>query len=85
MAALSSDNRCAVWAGLMSDLSNERQPIGITKADLRAAIDAVDDWVNANAASFNSAIPQPARASLTTEQKAQLLLAVVRKRFDTGA
>lgn len=58
---------------------------GVVKADLRAAVDAIDQWVSDNAASFNSAIPQPARAALTAAQKAELFLFVVRKRFQVGA
>lgn len=60
------------------------ETIAVTKVDLKAALDGVDDWVNANAASLNAAIPQPARANLTAAQKARLLVWVVRKRFETG-
>jgi hypothetical protein len=56
----------------------------ITKADLAAAINAIDDWVDVNATAFNLAIPQPARAQLTTKQKARLLLYVVRRRFEVA-
>jgi hypothetical protein len=58
---------------------------GLSKIDLRAAIDAADDWVNANAAAFNSAMPLPARTALSTPQKARLLLWVVRWRYLNGA
>ena len=51
------------------------------KAALRAAIDAVDDWLDANATAFNQAIPQPARSALTAAQKLELLYIVARKRF----
>jgi hypothetical protein len=57
----------------------------VTKADLRAAVDAVDAWCETNAASLNTAIPQPARTQLTTKQKAWLLLHVVRKRLEVSA
>lgn len=60
------------------------ETIAVTKTDLKAALDAIDNWVDANAASFNTAIPQPARANLTAAQKARLLMYVVRKRFETG-
>lgn len=60
------------------------ETIAVTKADLKAALDAIDNWVDANAASFNTSIPQPARANLTAAQKARLLLYVVRKRFEGG-
>ena len=45
-------------------------------------MNAIDDWVQANAAAFNTAIPQPARGTLTAKQKVQLLFHVVSKRFD---
>lgn len=85
MAALSDSDRRATWAELMQEWSSLRDPVAITKIDLRAAIDAIDAWVDANAASFNSAIPQPARGGLTSAQKAKLPLFVVRKRFERGA
>lgn len=56
----------------------------ILKADLRAAVNAIDQWVSDNAAAFNTAIPQPARAKLTASQKARLLAAVVLKRYQKG-
>ena len=55
--------------------------VGVTKADLRAAIDAIDTWVDSNAASLNTAIPLPARTSLSASQKAKLLAMVVLRRF----
>jgi len=54
---------------------------GITKVDLRAAVDALDSFLDTNAAAINSAIPQPARGSLTTAQKARLLALVTLRRF----
>ena len=54
----------------------------LAKADLRAAVDAVDDFLDANAATINAAIPQPARGALTTKQKALLLMYVVAKRYN---
>lgn len=81
MATLPEADRAAIWAEFMRDLSSAREPIAVTKGDLRAAFNAVDDWVEANAASLNAAIPQPARAALTRQQKARLLQMVVRQRF----
>lgn len=59
----------------------ERISIGITKADLAAAVAALDAFFDANALAINNAIPQPARSALTTRQKALLVIAVIRKRF----
>ena len=79
---LTTEQRHDLWAELMRELSRQRASISLTKPELRAAVDAVDAWVEANAASYNSAIPQPARGALSAQQKAQLLMYVVTKRFE---
>lgn len=82
MAVLSDNNRAAVCAQLQDEVSNVREALsGVTKADLRAAVNAVDAWVEANAAAYNSAIPQPVRGALTAKQKARLLYLVSLKRL----
>lgn len=86
MAALIPADRLAVGAQFQADASLAREGFGaVVKADIQAAVAAVDDWVVANAASFNTAIPAAARAALTSPQKAHLLLYVVKKRYETGA
>jgi hypothetical protein len=83
MAALSDQDRADTWADFMR-LNTD--PWGaLTKSDLRAALNAVDDWIVANAAAFNTAIPQPARAQLTAPQKARLLQLVAAARYIKGA
>ena len=85
MAVLTDGARVEVWADIMREVSAERQPIGVTKPELRAAVNAIDAWLNDNAAALNSAIPQPARSALTTPQKARLLKAVITRRYLDGA
>ena len=85
MATLSTEQRRALWAELMQELSRDGQTVAITKDDLRAAVDALDTWLDTNAATINTAIPQPARGALTTAQKARLLMFVVRARYTGGA
>jgi hypothetical protein len=82
MAALTAEKRAEVHAGLMRA---NTETVTITKAQLRAAVDAIDQWVSDNAASFNAAIPQPARGALSAAQKSRLLMMVVAKRFAEGA
>lgn len=84
MAVLPDADRKAIWAEFMSELSSERQALGVTKAELRAAFDALDDYLHTNAAAINTAIPQPARGALTSAQKARLLMFVIRKRYLSG-
>jgi hypothetical protein len=86
VAVLPDNDRAAVHAELMADLSTAREPLGaLTKAELRAAVNAADQWANDNAAAYNAALPLPARTVLTAAQKARLLVYVIRKRWLTGA
>jgi len=58
--------------------------VSITKADLRAAFNALDDWFDTNAATLNAVLPVAARTGLSTAQKARLLRAVIAKRYLSG-
>lgn len=82
---LSDADRAALHALFMSDASRSRDPLPLFKADLRSAVDAIDGWADANKASFNAAIPLPARTVLTAAQKADLLVYVVRRRYEEGS
>lgn len=86
MAVMTDPDRAACSTEYQQDASALRDVLaGLTKADIRAAVNAVDQWVNDNASAFNLAIPQPARANLTSTQKARLLVFVARKRYNVGA
>jgi hypothetical protein len=82
---MTTEQRAAATAELIRALSNEQQPHGLTKPELRAAVDAADAWCNSNAAAFNSALPTPARTILTSAQKARLLAWVALHRHTHGA
>ncbi len=85
MAVLSQADREAAWAEFMQNESQDRQPMALIKADLRAAFEAADDWAEANSASFNAAIPLPARNALSPRQKAKLLAMVLQRRYGVVA
>jgi hypothetical protein len=53
---------------------------GCVDPDLRAAIDAADTWADANAGSFNSALPLPARSLMTLSDKTIVLAYVILRR-----
>ena len=53
----------------------------VPKDTARATVDAVDDWLDANANSYNLAIPQPARSIMTAAEKLELLYILARKRW----
>ncbi len=81
MAVLTAAKRRALWREFMDEASAERDPLPLTKAQLRAAVDAVDTWIDDNAASFNAALPAAARSALTARQKARLFFIVAEERF----
>lgn len=85
MAVLPDSDRTAIHAAVMREISKVGESLGLSKADLRAAINAMDAWANDNAAAFNASIPQPARGALTTAQKARLFSAVIRRRYEVGS
>lgn len=83
MAVLSDNDRAAVAAEGMRDPRLGTLP-NMLKANWRAAVNAADQWVSDNAASFNSALPAAARTNMTAAQKALLLMLVVAKRYLSG-
>lgn len=86
MAVMSNADRALVSAEYQRGGNSDTGTFsGVVKADIRAAVNAVDDWAVANAASFNSALPVAARNNLTATQKARLLMFVIKKRYEVGA
>lgn len=83
MAILSDSEREILW-GLFMRQPEPGENMGLAKSDLRNAVNALDDWMNANETLINLAIPQPARSSLSSQQKARLLTYVVQRRFEAG-
>jgi hypothetical protein len=85
MAVLQQADRNDVCAGFQRDISTAREPLtGLTKSQLQAAVDAADQWVSDNAASYNSALPVAARTAMTAAQKSRILRDVLHKRYDKG-
>jgi len=85
MAVLPEADRADVWARLMEDASQRGDGVpNMTKVDWRSVINAVDDWVNANAVNYNAALPQPFRTNATAAQKALVLMWVVQRRYLRG-
>lgn len=83
MAVMSTADRAEVHSEFMRT-PDPGETFGLTKADLLAAGNAVDQWVSDNAASYNTALPQPARTVLSAAQKSRLLALVLRWRYQKG-
>lgn len=78
MAVLTDTQRAEVAAAFMQQA---RGPHTIHKPDIRAAVDGLDSWYDANAVAANQAIPQPARGAMSLEDKALLSNLIVTKRY----
>jgi hypothetical protein len=81
MAVLSEADRVAIWIDYMRQRFAAK---GMTKADLRATVDAADSWADTNAASYNTALPLAARTNLTAKEKAALLMLVILRRYQVA-
>lgn len=81
MALLSSQDRADMVVEISQKLSDDREIFNVRKADLRAAVNAADQWAEDNAASYNTALPAAFRTTATVQQKAALLMYVIKKRF----
>jgi hypothetical protein len=53
---------------------------GCAKADLRAAVDATDDWIEASQAAYNTALPAAFRTNATVAQKTVIFCYVAMRR-----
>lgn len=53
----------------------------LTKADLVAALNAVDSWCTTNQASYLAALPEPFKSNSTAAQKAAALSYVALRRW----
>lgn len=75
---------------LLPDIDRERiwryfnrwnkEPCAFSKADLRAAVDATDTWIDGNASSYNTALPVAFRTNATALQKTILFCWVAMRR-----
>ena len=82
-APLTDSKRVKIWAETMSETSAVHEGLGtLTKAELRAAVNAIDAWIGANQASFNLAIPEPAKTQLSQKQKLKIFLKILNARWE---
>ncbi len=76
--ALTEDQKIACIHELIAFV--DPSPFNFSKVDIKAAIDAADTWAGSNAASFNTALPNPFKNTATPEMKAALLAFVALRR-----
>lgn len=77
MALLDATHRARTAAQWMRD---NLETCGFTKANLSAAVDATDAWIDSNQTSFNTALPVAFRNSASLPQKTLLFCYVAMRR-----
>lgn len=85
MAALSDNIRAQLWAELMQEISNLRQPTALTKQQWRTLINDLDASLDARAATINGDISQPVRGIATTVEKALAIEYIAKARRLAGS
>lgn len=76
--ALSAAERQLVANQLMRDNTG---PVGtMTKAELRTAVNATDDWIDANQAAWIATLPAAVQSATTGPQKSMLFSYVLARR-----
>lgn len=84
MALLDDLDRKAVWRDFMARMAPQQRDGPMTKTDFRAAVDAMDAYLAANAAAINAAFPTAARVALTNVEKVGIFAYVALQRYGKG-
>lgn len=82
MAVLSDERRAAVTRKLEREWSLFWEFIGISSQDLRAAVNAYDQYLQDTQADANDALPPAAKANLSNKLKALLAIGVIEERYE---
>lgn len=82
MAVLNDTDRQRISTGLQRYWSRLFEEILGIEADLLAAVNATDTWIDNNQASYNSALPSAAQINLTATQKILLFCVVAAMRVN---
>lgn len=80
MTVLDESGRAQVWRGFMRYVSSLNISLALSGPNLRAAVDATDNWIDSNQSSYNTALPAAAQGGLTAPQKTLLFCAVAARR-----
>lgn len=82
MATLSENFREQISVTIQSEISSDSISVGsMTSSDIRAAVDATDDWQDSNAVSYNIALPSAAQSNLSAILKNRLFNLVAKVRW----
>lgn len=78
--ALTAAQITRAWRDMLDAAGAEGVSGKFSKPDLKAAAEAADAWCDTNAASYNTALPQPFRGAASSPEKSLLLAYVCLRR-----
>ena len=81
MAVLEDAVRATASLKIEKLLSRRRDSVSISAQDVRAAVNAMDDFLDTNAAAINNALPDAAKNNLSAAQKLEILCEVAIARW----
>jgi hypothetical protein len=85
MAKLGASDLSLSYQRWIHSMMQDKEIIGnLTRAQVQAAVDAADTWANDNASAYNAALPLPARTTLSSKQKAAILVHILNRRYELG-
>ena len=82
MAVLAEAERNAIHHEIMREQSSRRESLKLLSPELRAGINAIDDWVEVKFLDFNSSLPLSVRTNMTKMQKFEAFAKVVNKKLE---
>jgi hypothetical protein len=85
MATMSAADRLICYKKYSDYISSNWIQSKPSKQNYQDAVAAIDQWVEDNKVSFNNAIPEPCKSLMTAQQKAQLLMYVITRRWEVDA
>lgn len=80
MAVLTAGERQQVLEALIRRYAANHGPYSVTRDDVKAAIGAIDDFLDANAAAINNAFPEPFKSNMGANAKAAIVSVVAARR-----
>lgn len=82
MALTDEDLKVALRSYIQTAYTQMGDIATLTTADIKAAAQALDTWLDDNAATINSILPQPFRGTATPGQKALILAFTALRRYE---
>lgn len=78
-APLSDAKRSKIWADIMSEGGGFGT---LNKYQLKAVIEAADNWIGSSTSSFNNSLPEPGKSQLDMKMKLKIFRMLIKIRWE---